>query len=63
MLSGSSSLKSKVDELDIVKLETTPVDLTKLSDVVKSYILVTLPRDLNTDLLIWSCGINWKYLC
>ena len=29
--SGLSSLKSKVDKLDIVKLETAPVDLSKLS--------------------------------
>ena len=34
--SGLSSLKSKVDKLDIGKLETTPVDLSKLSNVVKS---------------------------
>ena len=31
-----SNLESKVDELDIGKLKTTPVDLGKLSDVVKS---------------------------
>ena len=30
-----SPLKSKVDKLDIRKLETTPVDLSKLSNVVK----------------------------
>ena len=29
--SGLSSLKSKVDKLDIGKLETAPVDLSKLS--------------------------------
>ena len=29
-------LKSKIDKLDIGKLETTPVDLSKLSDVVKN---------------------------
>ena len=34
--SGLSSLKSKVNKLDIGKLETTPVDLSKLNDVVKS---------------------------
>ena len=31
-----SNLKSKVDKLDIGKLETTPVDLRKLSNVVKN---------------------------
>ena len=29
-------MKSKVDKLDIGKLETTPVDLSKLSNVVKN---------------------------
>ena len=29
-------LKSKIDKLDIIKLETTKVDLSKLSDVVKN---------------------------
>ena len=28
-------LKSKLDKLDIGKLETTPVDLCKLHDVIK----------------------------
>ena len=32
---GVSSLKSKVDKLDIEKLETTPLYLSKLSNVVK----------------------------
>ena len=31
-----SNLKSKVDKLDVVKLKTTPVDLSKLSDAVKN---------------------------
>ena len=31
-----SNLKSKVDKLDIEKLETTPFDLSKLSDIVKN---------------------------
>ena len=34
--SNLSSLKSKVDKLDIGKLETTPVDLSKLSNIVKN---------------------------
>ena len=29
-------LKSEIDKLDTYKLETTPVDLSKLSDVVKN---------------------------
>ena len=36
MPSGLSSLKSKVDKLGIGKLETTPVDLSKLSNAVKN---------------------------
>ena len=31
-----SSLKSKTDKLDIGELETTPVDLSKLSNIVKN---------------------------
>ena len=31
-----SSLKSKIDKLDIGELETTPVDLSKLSNIVKN---------------------------
>ena len=34
--SSSSKVKSKVDKLDIGKLETTPVDLSKVSNVVKN---------------------------
>ena len=33
------TLKSEVDKLDIGKLETTPVDLSKLSKVVKNDIV------------------------
>ena len=33
--SGLSSLKCKVDKLDIGKWETTPVDLSKPNNVVK----------------------------
>ena len=32
-------LKSEIDKLDIGKLETTPVDLSKLSDVVKNQVV------------------------
>ena len=33
------STKSKVDKLDVDKLVPVPVDLSKLSDVVKSYVV------------------------
>ena len=36
VLSSLNNLKSKVDKSDIGKLETTPVDLGKLSNVVKN---------------------------
>ena len=32
--SGLNSLKSKVDDLDVRKLKTVPVNLKKLSDIV-----------------------------
>ena len=34
-----ADLKSKLDKLDICKLETTPVDLNKLNDVVKNEVV------------------------
>ena len=34
-----ANLKSEIDRLDIDKLETTPVDLSKLSDVVKNEVV------------------------
>ena len=34
-----SSLKAEVDKLDIDKLTSAPVDLSKLSDVVKNYVV------------------------
>ena len=37
-----ASLKSKIDKLDIGKLETSPVDLSKPSDVVKNKVVNTL---------------------
>ena len=43
---GLSSLKCKVDELDIGKLQFTPVDLIQLSDVAKNY--VVKKTDYNT---------------
>ena len=35
-----SSLKSKVDKLDVDKLVPVPVDLSKLSDVVKNDVVI-----------------------
>ena len=32
-------LKAEVDKLDIGKLETTPIDLSKLSNLVKNYVV------------------------
>ena len=37
-----ASLKSKIDKLNIGKLETSPVDLSKPSDVVKNNVVNTL---------------------
>ena len=34
-----NNLKNKVDKLDIGKLETTTVDLSKLINVVKNYVV------------------------
>ena len=39
MLSGLISLKSKIDKLDIGKLETIPIDLSKLGNVVNNYVV------------------------
>ena len=36
--SNLASLRTEVDKLDIVKLVPLPVDLSKLSDVVKSVV-------------------------
>ena len=37
--SDSNNLKSKIDELDVVKLVPVPVDLSKLSDVLKNNVV------------------------
>ena len=39
MPTNLNNLKGKVDELDVHKLVLIPVDLSKLSDVVKNYIV------------------------
>ena len=40
-----ASLKSETDKLDISKLETTPVDLSKLSDVVQHKVVKRTVND------------------
>ena len=49
ILYSLDSLKSKIDKLSIGKLETTPVDFSKLSDVVKNEVeLVKKGDNINT---------------
>ena len=43
--SNLSNLKSKVDKLDTGKLETNPVDLSKLSNVVKNNVVKKTKHD------------------
>ena len=55
--SSLGNLKSKVDKLDIAKLETNPVDLSRLSNVVKTaFVKKTehneLPKKVNAIQLI-----------
>ena len=38
-------MKSKVDQLDIGKLQTTPVNLSKLSDVLKNDVVKNTVHD------------------
>ena len=40
-----ASLKSKIDKLYIDKLETAPVDLIKISDVVKNEVVIKVLSD------------------
>ena len=48
-LTGLNDLKTKVDDLDVHKLNTVPVDLKKLSDVVsKEVVKSTKFNKLNT---------------
>ena len=47
LITNLASLKAKVDKLDIEKLAPVPVDLSKLSDVVKNGVFKIL------------CIINW----
>ena len=70
LTSSLSSLKSKIDKLQICKLETTPVDWSKLSDVVENYVVkkteyVELVEKVNniktidtSDLVDWDTKIT-----
>ena len=42
VLSGLDSLKSKVEDLDVGKLKTVPIDLKELSDIVDKKVLKKL---------------------
>ena len=68
-----ANLKTEVDKLDIDKLVPVPVDLSKLSDVVKNDVVMiligmgTLIMELDLieeqvfhfQVMIWSKGINF----
>ena len=51
-------MKSKVDKLDIWKLETTPVGLSKLSDAVKNEVV---KKTEHTELVKKANNINTTY--
>ena len=42
VLSGLDSLKSNVEDLDVGKLKTVPIDLKELSDIVDKKVLKKL---------------------
>ena len=46
-----SNLKSRVDKLDIGKLETAPIDLSKLSNVVKDDVVRKMYIMLKSNIL------------
>ena len=50
--SNLSNSKIKVDKLDIGKLETTPVDLSKVSNVVKRMYIMLRSKILKIKYLI-----------
>ena len=52
-----NNLKSKVDKLDIAKLVSAPVDLSKLSDVVKNDVVKK-----RLKIMIRSKILSIKYL-
>ena len=62
-----ASLKSEIDKLDIGKLETTSVDLSKLSDAVKNEVVRnTLYDELVKKLMLFRPLVQWpskKWSC
>ena len=55
-----ANLKTEVDKLDVDKLAQVPVDLSKLSDVVKNYVVKTTVYDklvakVNNMILVSLC--------
>ena len=50
---NTASLKSEIDKLDIGKLESTPVDLSKLSDAVKNEFV----KNTVLDELVKKCNV------
>ena len=59
MPSGLSSLKSKVDKLDVDKLISVPVYLSKLSDVVKNDVVKKGVH--NAKIKNYEEKITWYY--
>ena len=63
-----ANLKTEVDKLDIDKLATVPVDLSKLSNVVKNYVvkktvcdkLVAKVDNIDTSGLVKKIDYNTK---
>ena len=51
MPSSISNLTSKVNKLNIVKLETTPVDLSQLSHIVKTNVVKKTEYDAKSKTL------------
>ena len=62
-----ASLKSEIDKFDIGKLETTSVDLSKLSDAVKNEVVRnTLYDELVKKLTLFRPLVQWpskKWSC
>ena len=65
---SSFALKTEVDKLHIDKLVPVPVDLSKLSDVVKNYVikktecdkLVTKVNNINTNKFVLKTKYNYR---
>ena len=60
--SDLAGLKSEIDKLDIGKLETTPVNLNKLSDVVKTEdVKKTLYEELVKNVNAMQANDCWQF--